>query len=190
MVVGGVLATPPADTRVSRFSKDGSLFAWANIDAVFVVRAETGEGLHQLALNRAADLYFSPCNSFLATWQRPEHGTKGENLGVWDLRSGQRVAAFAQRSQTHWWPQWSDDEAVCVRLNTNAVHVYDGRDFGAGIKATLQLERVADVELAPGPAPHKMAVFVPEKNVRIDSVIANRPLTRRRRGLPPMSAST
>ena len=150
-----------------RFSKDGSLFAYATNTDVVVLDASSGAQLFSFALNRASDLYISPLNSFLATWQRPENAPKGENLVVFDLRTGERATVFSQRSQSHWWPQWSDDETVCVRLGNNGVHFMDGKDLKAGIKSQLQLERVADIQLAPGSAPHKLAVFVPEKNVRV-----------------------
>lgn len=70
------------------------------------------------------------------------------------------------------WPslQWSSDETICGRQSANGVVLYSGRDVGAGSVGQVTLPNTTSFSIAPGPAPYKIALFVPEKKGKPASV--------------------
>lgn len=115
------------------------------------------------------------------------------NLRVYDVRSGQEIAGFSQKSIDNWsvrarlagsapeldehpFPatrhlQYTADESKAIRCVTNEVHVYNPRDWSAGIVDKVRLEGVTSVSLSPGQNPN-IAMFVAEKKVRPGKVTA------------------
>lgn len=104
------------------------------------------------------------------------------------MRSGQEIAGFSQKSIENWsvkccwnWDrrrdakltantdnrhlQYTSDESKAIRCVTNEVHVYNPRDWSAGIVDKVRLEGVTSVSLSPGQNAN-VAMFVAEKKVR------------------------
>ena len=106
------------------------------------------------------------------------------------MRSGQAIAGFSQKSIENWLVlvamgsaprgmltanpgtrrhlQYTSDESRAIRCVTNEVHVYNPRDWSAGIVDKVRLEGVTSVSLSPGQNPN-VAMFVAEKKVRSSS---------------------
>lgn len=140
---------------------------------------------------------WSPLGSHLLTWQRPQKA-EGDaeqrgNLIVWNATTGERAADFPQKSYSRdvsghsgkstqrlvlillclqAWPslQWSSDETICGRQSANGVVLYSGRDIGAGQVGQVVLPGTTAFSIAPGAAPYKIALFVPEKKGKPASV--------------------
>lgn len=61
-------------------------------------------------------------------------------------------------------PQWTRDEVLLTRvINKSEILVYNGRTIADGIKSRIKVDGVTHAELAPGPAPYKIAAFTPVK---------------------------
>lgn len=56
-------------------------------------------------------------------------------------------------------PQWSDDETVMARVVSTEVHIY-GADLAAGVQTRIKQTSVHSCAIAPGSAPHRIAVAV------------------------------
>ncbi|CAI5744114.1 unnamed protein product [Peronospora destructor] len=145
--------------------RTASGFTVLNSDSNAVVVDVANSGIHAVA--------WSPLGSHLLTWQRPQKDSNLGNLIVWDAATGKVVARFNQKSYSRdKWPplQWSSDEAICVRQSANGVVLYSGRDVAAGSIGQISLPNVANFSVAPGSAPYKVALFVPEKKGKPASV--------------------
>lgn len=156
------------------FSPDGRLVALVRSSTGVTVRdAETGEVQVEVANPGVLALAWSPLGSHLLTWQRPQKDSELGNLIVWDALTGDEVARFNHKSYTRdKWPplQWSSDETICARQSANGVMLYGGRDIAAGSIGQINLPNVANFSVAPGAAPYKVALFVPEKKGKPASV--------------------
>jgi len=154
--------------RTLQYSKDGALFAWSLNECVLIANADTGNIVRELPAPKVSFLVFSPRNTYLATWQNPTSSSEGtpENLHIWDIKTGELVAKFHQKSQNGWEPQWSDDESIFARNVSGEVQFYQGSNIQEGIKSRLQLPGLTFFELSSGNAPYKVAVFVPEHQER------------------------
>ncbi|CAH0480102.1 unnamed protein product [Peronospora belbahrii] len=160
--------------KVVGIAHDGKFFVLGNTvsgfkvynsDSGVMVVNVTNPGIHAVS--------WSPLGSHLLTWQRPQKDSERGNLIVWDAATGKDVARFHQTSYSRdKWPplQWSSDEAICVRQSANGVVIYSGRDIAAGSIGQISLPNVANFSVAPGSAPYKMALFVPEKKGKPASV--------------------
>ncbi|KAM9733891.1 eukaryotic translation initiation factor 2A isoform 2-T2 [Menidia menidia] len=151
-------------SRVSIFSRDGSLFAWGGGGtSVSVATCQDGRVVSSLDLARTTHLQFSPLGTTLATWQ-PYSKTQDQqadpNLQLWEMPSGRLLKALFQKKLESWCPSWSDDEKICVRSVNNELHFYENNDFNS-IANKLHLQKVQDFALSPGPQPCKVAVYVP-----------------------------
>lgn len=104
------------------------------------------------------------------------------NLIVWDTASSVQVSAYIQKAFerdvrascavsgsrdsiplcVQSWPslQFSSDETVAAKAGKDTVQVFS-TDTWATL-GTCRAERVSHFALSPGPAPHSIAVFVPE----------------------------
>ena len=110
------------------------------------------------------------------------------NLRVWEAATGQLVEAFPMKKMSAMtWPalQWTADEAWCMRMVTNEIHIYRGGGGGAegqqqqqpgggladGFLDKIQLRGVAAFALSPSPKlPVNVALFVPEAKAAPASV--------------------
>ncbi|POY70577.1 hypothetical protein BMF94_6492 [Rhodotorula taiwanensis] len=153
-------------TKIYRYSEDGRLFASVSNSTIEVVDAQTGNVVSQIPAKGILDMYLSPLGSQVQTWERqvkPEEGQPPHlNLRVFDVRSGAEIIAFSQKSIENWHLQYTADESKAVRCVTNEVHVYNPRDWSAGIIDKVRLEGVTSISLSPGQNPN-VALFVAEK---------------------------
>ncbi|KAG4059936.1 hypothetical protein PC123_g5167 [Phytophthora cactorum] len=156
------------------FTEDGKLVVLVSNASGFTVRdADTGAVVTDVANPGIHAVAWSPLGSHLLTWQRPQKDSDLGNLIVWDAATGKEVARFNHKSYTRdKWPplQWSSDETICARQSANGVVLYNGRDIGAGSIGHINLPNVANFSVAPGSAPYKVALFVPEKKGKPASV--------------------
>ncbi|DAZ99880.1 TPA: hypothetical protein N0F65_008623 [Lagenidium giganteum] len=163
--------SPSAD--LIEFSADGSKVALVNAATGFTIRdTETSEVLLEVANPGIQVLAWSPLGSHILTWQRPKEGDVG-NLIVWNTASGEAVSRFPQKHYSREkWPlvQWTADEVICARQSANGVVLYNGRDMKAGTIGNINLPNCTSFSVAPGNAPYKVALFVPEKKGKPASV--------------------
>eukprot|EP00163_Fabomonas_tropica_P002032 TRINITY_DN1151_c0_g1_i2.p1 TRINITY_DN1151_c0_g1~~TRINITY_DN1151_c0_g1_i2.p1 ORF type:complete len:609 (+),score=190.58 TRINITY_DN1151_c0_g1_i2:84-1910(+) len=146
------------------FSRDGTHFATATSQGVTVYSSESGKKI-SFIMCKAVELAFSPLNTYLMTWNRPAKNGP-PNLRIWTLPvGGEPEAVFEahQRSVQDNWPclHFSDDEKLMGYVTTNTVTFYDGKNLPT-VTTRFNIPNVASFKLAPGPAPYKFSVFVPE----------------------------
>jgi translation initiation factor 2A len=111
--------------------------------------------------------------TYIITWQRPgkdDDGNAIKNLKVWRTVVGEGeepniVGKFVQKQQTGWNLQYTSDEKFCARSVTNEVQFYESGDLGT-VWNKLIIEGVTNFAVSPGKN-HSVAVFVPERKVRI-----------------------
>ncbi|KAK7090833.1 hypothetical protein V1264_010584 [Littorina saxatilis] len=149
--------------KTMAYSFDGSLFAWATADSVYIMDAETHTVRQQLQQTRVADMRFSPKGTVLATWgayYTDRDGKGGEpNLILWDVASGAVRRSFIQKKQINWEPQWSCDEVVCGRTVNNELQFFENNNFET-IEQKLHLQKVVSFSMAQGPAPYMISAYV------------------------------
>ncbi|CAG9467121.1 unnamed protein product [Pedinophyceae sp. YPF-701] len=154
------------------FSSDGSLLAIASADKVTVFNAVDDTLVTELEVPGASFLHFSPRNTFLATWSRPDAiPDKGRNLLLWSLKSKQQVLTLSQRTMhKSQWPaiQFNSDESLAANMVSNLVNVHSVSNGTLTISKKLPLPNVNGFKLSPsplegGPGEPMVAAFVPEK---------------------------
>lgn len=152
---------PPTESSVC-LSDDGKILAVPNEASLDLFHVREGASLikfHSIPC-KAHSVQFSPRNSFIVIWQRPENmeTENTPNLGVWDLRPGSFSSdchpphiTFFQKKPFLDSPyiHWTHDEFVAARLVSNEVHFFDGFDLSSGITSKLRLEKVTMVSFAP-----------------------------------------
>jgi translation initiation factor 2A len=173
---------PEGNLRCSVYSPCGRYFAYAINEHVAVVDADSGSLVATLPVINAADLSFSPRGTYLSTWERPakdENGDATKNFKIWRVNAGggdgaerQPIDRFVQKNQSGWNFQYTSDEKFCARLVTNEVQLLESHDLGT-VWGKLRVEGVSDFALAPGDT-HSVAVFVPERKVRLLLAVENR----------------
>lgn len=152
--------------------------------SVTIIDSSVGHVLTTLPAENVFELGFSPLGTFVITWQRPskdENGDATKNLKVWRVIEGAQegagegaiedsvVGRFVQKSQTGWNLQYTSDERYCARVVTNEVQFYKSDDLST-VWNKLCVEGVSDFALSPGKS-HSIAVFVPERKVRVSDLI-------------------
>mmetsp|Transcript_19504 Transcript_19504/g.45344 ORF Transcript_19504/g.45344 Transcript_19504/m.45344 type:complete len:626 (-) Transcript_19504:413-2290(-) len=73
--------------------------------------------------------YFSPLGTFLVTYER-HIKEKGDNIGVWDIASGELQRSFVLKNYTEMtWPpmKWTSTETHCCRMVQDGVVVMAGK---------------------------------------------------------------
>ncbi|CAO3685298.1 unnamed protein product [Rhizopus stolonifer] len=161
-----VLYRPETATGTFTYSKYGQVYAYSTNQFVKVFDANSLEQLCEIAKENVIDFWLSPQGSYVATWERPskrEDGSANNNLTIWDVKTGQEIAAFSQKAQNNWNFQWTEDEKYCSRMVTGEIQFWESKNAGKAVWARLKVEGVAQYSLSPGKAP-AVAVFVPEKN--------------------------
>lgn len=135
-----------------------------------------GHIITTLSAENVYELGFSPCGTYIITWQRPSKDDNGDtvkNLNVWRvIEEGASndadyehnvVGRFVQKSQTGWNLQYTFDERYCARVVTNEIQFYQSDDMGT-VWNKLRIEGVTDFAVSPGKN-YSIAVFVPERKV-------------------------
>ena len=162
-------ARGPAKRSV--WSEDGGAIAVLNHDGQCeVLDGASGAPKCSFEHAKALNVALSPRGTYAVSVHRFSRG-EGENLYVWDLRSGERTATFYERAYSaDTFPpvRWTQDEAKCARVVPSGIEVYDGADFAAGIAHKIALPNVQCFELAPpqpigGAVRYQIATFVPER---------------------------
>lgn len=161
------------EAREAEFSPTGEFFvSIEGTDLSAVIRdGITGEkiascgGLNDthtpLKINFAT---FSPRGSYLLSWSRPIDGVSVPNLVIYEVKSGNRLAAFHQKLfHIGFWPsiQWSDDESIAARSVTNTIHFFHGDKLNEPPCAKLGIPGVSKFALSHGAAPYTIAAFIP-----------------------------
>lgn len=110
---------------------------------------------------------FSPRGTYLLTWARPVSGVSVPNLVIYRVESGERLAAFHQKTfHKDAWPtiQWSDDENMAARGVTNTVHFFKGDRLDEPPVAKLGIPGVSTFALSRGPGPYNIAALIGGSN--------------------------
>ncbi|KAG1546040.1 hypothetical protein G6F50_013681 [Rhizopus delemar] len=98
-------AKPETATRMFVYSKYGQVYAYSTNQGVKVFDANTLQQLCEIAKENVIDFWLSPQGSYIAAWERPskrEDGSANNNLTIWDVKTGQEIAAFSQKAQNNW----------------------------------------------------------------------------------------
>ncbi|KAG9296394.1 hypothetical protein G9A89_014986 [Geosiphon pyriformis] len=157
--------TDDDNTKTFQYSKDGRYFGCASAERVVIINAETVEIVKEIKRKNVVEIGFSPKGTFLTTWERPvklEENVMHKNLILWEVESGKELISFAQKSQSNWNVQWTEDESFFSRMVTGEVHFYASNRIDKEVHSKLRLEGIADFSLSPGKSP-SIAVFIPEK---------------------------
>ncbi|GAA6038641.1 hypothetical protein JCM8097_009461 [Rhodosporidiobolus ruineniae] len=157
---------PENAVKTYRYSANGQYFASVSNTGIQILDANTAAVVQEIQAKAIIDIEFSPNGTQIQSWERqvkPEEGQPPHrNLRVWDVQTGQELAAFSQKSIEGWQIQYAEDEARAVRIVTNEVHVYTPSNWEAGIVDKVRLEGVTSVSVSPGRNPN-VALFVAEK---------------------------
>ncbi|KAF5375109.1 hypothetical protein D9758_000175 [Tetrapyrgos nigripes] len=119
---------------------------------------------------------FSPCENYLVTWsndpivvpegapQGPQYFSpddEGNNIAVWDIKSGDLLRTFSTRSDEKEaasatrrmvWPalKWSPDDKFVARVTPDQmISVYELPSMGLHDKKSIKIEGVVDFEWCP-----------------------------------------
>ncbi|KAF9189823.1 hypothetical protein BGZ50_000571 [Haplosporangium sp. Z 11] len=162
--------------RVLQYSKNGQYIAWATPEYVKVMDAYSLQIVQDLAIKDVIEIDFSPKGTFLSTWQRQIKTEDGshKNMAIYDVKSGEELTAFSQKSQNNWNVQWTDDEAYCARMVSNEVHFWEPKNLTKTPFTKLRQEGMTQFSLSPGKST-SVAVFFGERKgapamVRIYSI--------------------
>ncbi|KAF9181335.1 hypothetical protein BGZ51_005539 [Haplosporangium sp. Z 767] len=95
-------------------------------------------------------------------------------MAIYDVKSGEELTAFSQKSQNNWNVQWTDDEAYCARMVSNEVHFWEPKNLTKTPFTKLRQEGMTQFSLSPGKST-SVAVFFGERKgapamVRIYSI--------------------
>lgn len=158
-----------AGSRMVQYSPDGRLFVVATDGATRIYDASTLALVHEIAIEKAIEVAFSPLGTYLSTWERPVRTeTKGgasysKNLRVWRTADGSLAGEFERRQIEGCFPQFTQDEKYALRISGSELHVFDPTDFARGPVGRMRAENMASFSLSPGERP-SVAVFFPEKS--------------------------
>jgi len=146
-------------------SSDGKLLGVLDAEGITIRDTEQSLTISRIERAGVTVFGFSPLGSYIVTgehFQKPPN--QRPNLLVWSV-SGQILASFLQKILKDIWPpiRWTDDEVICGRLVSNEVHFYAGGTLSGPPIRILKLAGITMFSFAPGPAPYKIAAFVPEK---------------------------
>ncbi|KAF9932583.1 hypothetical protein BGZ75_008526 [Mortierella antarctica] len=162
--------------RVLQYSKNGQYLAWATPECVKVMDAQSLQVVQDLALKDVLEIDFSPKGTYLSTWQRQIKTEDGshKNMAIHEVKTGQELTAFSQKSQNNWNVQWTDDEAYCARMVSNEVHFWEPKNLAKTPFTKLRQEGMSQFSLSPGKST-SVAVFFGERKgapamVRIYSI--------------------
>ena len=144
-------------------------------------------------MSNVLEINFSPRGTYISTWERPvklEDGAQHKNLRVFSVSTGEELISFTQKSQEGWDLQYTISESHAVRLVSQEIQVFRPAEWSKGVVDKLKVEGATSISLSPGLNP-SIAVFVPEKKVRIQLSASGQILNRRGyRGLLPASRYT
>ncbi|KAG0250270.1 hypothetical protein BG011_008516 [Mortierella polycephala] len=162
--------------RLLQYSKNGQYIAWATPECVKVMDAHSLQIIQDLAIKDVLEIDFSPKGTFLSTWQRQIKTEDGshKNMTIHNVKSGEELTAFSQKSQNNWNVQWTDDEAYCARMVSNEVHFWEPKNLTKAPFSKLRQEGMTQFSLSPGKST-SVAVFFGERKgapamVRIYSI--------------------
>ncbi|KAG0061337.1 hypothetical protein BGZ90_003622 [Linnemannia elongata] len=162
--------------RVLQYSKNGQYLAWATPECVKVMDAQSLEIIQEIAVKDIIEIDFSPKGTFLSTWMRQIKTEDGshKNMSIYEVKTGQELTSFSQKSQNNWNVQWTDDEAYCARMVSNEVHFWEPKNLTKTPFTKLRQEGMSQFSLSPGKST-SVAVFFGERKgapamVRIYSI--------------------
>jgi len=83
------------------------------------------------------------------------------NLSLWDIKTGNLLRSFMQKSSYMWCPQWSADEEIAARNVSNEIHFFHKNDFSNIVKKLL-IQKVAHFSLSSNPKPpYHIIIYAP-----------------------------
>uniref|UniRef100_A0A914XLD1 Eukaryotic translation initiation factor 2A n=1 Tax=Plectus sambesii TaxID=2011161 RepID=A0A914XLD1_9BILA len=155
--------------RVFVFSNSGDYFCYCDTRKTTVLAAVTGKVLFSLDLPRTTQIYFSPKDKVLCTFEPyAVYGAKKEgenqqpspNVRLWSLPDGQLLTTLTMQKQQAWQPQWTDDESICGRLVGSELLFHKGSVYDK-YEWKLVIQKMTDYAVSKGPAPHHVACYIP-----------------------------
>jgi translation initiation factor 2A len=87
-----------------------------------------------------------------------------KNLQVWNVKTKELVLGFTLKNLADWKVEWTEDEAICARMASNEVQLFESKDFKKGVSSKIQIDGIQSFSLSPGKR-QVIALFIAGKNV-------------------------
>ncbi|KAG1672976.1 Eukaryotic translation initiation factor 2A [Nymphon striatum] len=149
--------------RVIKFSNDGEIFVFCDGVCVVAVEVKSFKTLYEINKPKTAALQFSPCNTYLVTWEpfAAKAGSQDNyNMCIFDSKTGDCLKSLIQKQYVKPLIQWTDDESIAARKVNNEVHFFESHDFDK-ITNKLHMQKIQDFSLSPGSSPSHVSCHVP-----------------------------
>ncbi|CAK0881130.1 unnamed protein product [Prorocentrum cordatum] len=164
-------AVPTAEGCV--WSADGALLALVDPSTGGAVVYSAAEEYAELCRvppltgDQIRNMYFSPAGNHLVTYERYVKDA-GNNVGVWNARTGESRFAFTLKQQTSMnWPplKWTSLETHCCRMVQDGVVITGGGCQKGGDSSKIEAPGIMAFEVAPrgaGTGPPHIAICIAE----------------------------
>lgn len=147
------------------YSPDGELLCTVSSTEpkATITNTLTNALVQEISCSEISSVEFSPLGTYLITWSRFNVTGSSNipagtgNLRVWNVKTGELVTHYSQKSQKKNVIQWSSNEHLCMKKVSNEIHILDGHNISAGIKNKIHCKNVAEYSLAYGTVPSTFA---------------------------------
>lgn len=166
---------PPVPTAEGCvWSADGNLLGLVNPETGGVAVYNAGakyellSSMPPLIGGPVRKFYFSPLGNHLVTYENYFKDCGGNNVGVWDVRTGELRFSLILKKQTQMtWPplKWTNLETHCCRMVQDGVQIMGGAMNKEGPTAKIEAAGIMAFEVAPrgvGTGPPHVAIVIGE----------------------------
>jgi len=160
------------DPKGFSYGPDGRYVAVKTPTHVSILSTENMQEVSELKMAWITHLTISPKSNFVATWTPADRagGPDVENLVLWDLKTGEKLAGWHLNRKPSW-PliQWSFDEMITgVMQQIGKVNFYVGLEYKNAVQ-TITHAGLTQFFMGPGKVTN-IGVFVPDKSTTPGSV--------------------
>lgn len=120
--------------RTFQVSPDGRFLVWSDQSAISVYNLESNESTCQIVLKDTPQcIKISPKSSNVASFFNFKASQPGQpdepNIHIHELSTGSLKGSFVSKKMSKWDPEWTDDEALCLRLQNTELQFYEDNSF-------------------------------------------------------------
>lgn len=139
--------------RCFEISPDGKLLVWSDSSKVFAFCLESMKSVWETPVRETVQLMkMSPLSSHVVVWyafKSAKPGTEEDesNLLFLDLKTGEVKSKMVCKKMSRWDPDWTEDEAVCGRLNNTELQFYENNSFDRWTHK-MESQKVANFAIA------------------------------------------